>query len=172
MSHSWYSALLPRSTELTINDLSFIDPHARQHPTPRNTLTTEATMAAVRADYNAKTAELKADLEATRGEREQLETDLACLKVCIYYCCSSVLTKKYFGWYILLYSVQVKNQQNPGKKKKQEQENGRKISKSIRVPCACVHTSAGRVAAPTNTANPYKLQTATRPLARNENTQK
>lgn len=38
-------------------------------------------MAAVRADYNAKTAELRADLEATRGEREQLETDLTCLKV-------------------------------------------------------------------------------------------
>lgn len=39
-------------------------------------------MAAVRADYDAKVAELKADLEATRGEKEQTDTDLAYLKVC------------------------------------------------------------------------------------------
>eukprot|EP00752_Nemacystus_decipiens_P003046 g2823.t1 len=37
-------------------------------------------MAAVRADYDAKVAELKADLEATRGEKEKMETDLAYLK--------------------------------------------------------------------------------------------
>eukprot|EP00903_Cladosiphon_okamuranus_P006897 g6713.t2 len=34
-------------------------------------------MAAVRADYDAKVAELKADLEATRGEKERVDTDLA-----------------------------------------------------------------------------------------------
>lgn len=39
-------------------------------------------MAAARADYDAKVAELKADLEATRGEKEKRDTDLAYLKVC------------------------------------------------------------------------------------------
>lgn len=38
-------------------------------------------MAAVRADYDAKVAELKADLEATRGEKDKMDTDLAYLKV-------------------------------------------------------------------------------------------
>ncbi|CAM9819206.1 unnamed protein product [Scytosiphon promiscuus] len=40
----------------------------------------DATMAAARADYDAKVAELKADLEATRGERENMETDLTLLR--------------------------------------------------------------------------------------------
>lgn len=44
-------------------------------------LRAEATMAAVRADYDAKVAELMAELEGTRGEKEKAETDLAFLKV-------------------------------------------------------------------------------------------
>ena len=42
---------------------------------------TEATTAAMRADYDAKVAELKADLEGTRSEKENTATDLAILKV-------------------------------------------------------------------------------------------
>ena len=38
--------------------------------------------AAARADYDAKVAELKADLEETRGEKEKTDTELAYLKVC------------------------------------------------------------------------------------------
>jgi len=38
-------------------------------------------MAAIRADYDAKVAELRADLEATRGEKDKMDTDLAYLKV-------------------------------------------------------------------------------------------
>lgn len=38
-------------------------------------------MAAARADYDAKVAELMADLEGTRGEKERADTDLAFLKV-------------------------------------------------------------------------------------------
>lgn len=41
----------------------------------------EATTAAMRADYDAKIAELMADLEGTRGEKEKTDTDLAILKV-------------------------------------------------------------------------------------------
>ena len=35
----------------------------------------------MRADYDAKIAELMADLEGTRGEKEKTDTDLAILKV-------------------------------------------------------------------------------------------
>ncbi len=51
------------------------------HPFPPFRLGPDATMAAVRADYDAKVAELKADLEATRGEKDKMDTDLAYLKV-------------------------------------------------------------------------------------------
>ncbi|CAM9505815.1 unnamed protein product, partial [Ectocarpus sp. 6 AP-2014] len=40
----------------------------------------EAKVAAVRADYDAKVAELMADLEATRGEKEQIDSELIFLK--------------------------------------------------------------------------------------------
>ena len=35
----------------------------------------------MRADYDAKIAELTADLEGTRGEKEKTDTDMAILKV-------------------------------------------------------------------------------------------
>lgn len=38
-------------------------------------------MAAVRADHDAKIAELMAELEGLRGEKENTDTDLAFLKV-------------------------------------------------------------------------------------------
>lgn len=50
-------------------------------PPPPHENAPDAMMAAVRADYDAKVAELKADLEATRSEKEKMDTDLAYLKV-------------------------------------------------------------------------------------------
>lgn len=49
----------------------------------RNETNTEATIAAVRADYDANVAELMADLEGTRGEKEQTDTELSYLKVLV-----------------------------------------------------------------------------------------
>lgn len=55
-------------------------PQPRPPPLPHG-LKTEAKVAAVRADYDAKVAELMADLEATRGEKEQIDSELIFLKV-------------------------------------------------------------------------------------------
>lgn len=48
---------------------------------PKSTVKIDATMAAARADFDAKMAELMADLEGARSEKEKTDTELAYLKV-------------------------------------------------------------------------------------------